>query len=160
MNKNAIGEKIMGIICMIIGITATYSMLKVSFTEPIKENLINVVGLLVSLPWIVAGFFLLKYESTQENKKQKRNTTITTKYKMIKTVPDSDGGFDYHIVTSWVNQEDNKLYLFSSNTISMETADFVEKSDIKEYPVTYEYNNIKNYEMDISKVKEVHHEED
>ena len=77
----------------------------------------------------------------------------------LKTTRDDDGT-DYQIITSWVNPEDKKLYLFSSESISSDVANMLEeeKITIKEFLVTYEQNNIRNYEMDITKLDEVKYE--
>lgn len=159
MNKKDFGEIIVGILFFIFGIITTYYVIKISFTEPIKDNIINIFGLFLTLPWILIGFLLITYEAKQKSKKNKRNITISTKYKDIKTTIDDDG-IDYQIITSWVNPEDKKLYLFSSDLISSDVAKMLEeeKITIKEFLVTYEQNNIRNYEMDITKLNEVKHE--
>ena len=159
MNKKDYGEIIVGIISFIFGIITTYYVIRASITEPIKDNIINIFSLFLTLPWILIGFLLITYEAKQKNEKNKRNITISTKYKDIKTTRDDDGT-DYQIITSWVNTEDKKLYLFSSDSISSDVANMLEeeKITIKEFLVTYEQNNIRNYEMDITKLDEVKYE--
>ena len=138
MNKKDYGEIIVGIISFIFGIITTYYVIRASITEPIKDNIINIFSLFLTLPWILIGFLLITYEAKQKNEKNKRNITISTKYKDIKTTRDDDGT-DYQIITSWVNPEEEKI-------------------TIKEFLVTYEQNNIRNYEMDITKLDEVKYE--
>ena len=93
-----------------------------------------------------------------EHNKQNSNVIINSKFKELIEYSSGEGEIKRFIITYWLNPADQKLYLFKSNYISYEEYKNLIDNDIKEFPVIYEANNIKKYEIDTKILKETRHE--
>ena len=151
-------QKIWGLLLIGVGIYCFYAIFLMIFIDFEIENLFAIpFFLIVGIIFTAFGRFLLNKDKIRKNDKEKRQIQITTKYKEIKT-ESYDSITDYYIITSWVNPEDNKLYLFKSEEVGRNAEKIIQDKKITEFKVSYEPNNIENYEVDISTIKEVENE--
>lgn len=156
VKKAGLGIILFGLIFMIFGLLGVL----------LDSEVPNVLAPLTALPGLVFfcfGIWVLKDAKKVAEEKVKRESapiTINTKYKEIMYRYDREMASKYYyLITSWVNPEDHKLYLFRSDDIGYDAEKEIENKGITEFKVTYESGNIKNYKVDTSILSGVKYEE-
>ena len=153
--KTGWGITIFGLVIMVI------SLLSV-LLDPEVPNILAPGVILPGLAFLCLGICVLKSDKKAADKNKKIDSapiTINTKFKDIMYSYDRDTSSDYYyLITSWVNPDDHKLYLFRSNDIRYDAKEEIKRKGITEFKVTYESGNIKNYKVDTSILSGVHYE--
>lgn len=103
---------------------------------------------------IILGFKQIK-EDNQDMIKDNYYISVKTKFKETREFSGSENVPGYcYVITSWVNPNDHKLYLFRSKNVGYGNGKIIEEMGISEFVVNYNSRNIKDYEMDVESLRE------
>ena len=144
-----------GIVCIVVGIAIAFIAYFTLHDIASDKDLIYIVAPILAIFFIVGISNLI--EANQELKKLKQRqaapVTINTKFNEVRVQHVDDGPTHYYVITSWINPNNNKIYLFKSKEVDYSANDIIKRNGIVEFPVTYEAGNINNYEVDLSRLE-------